>query len=134
MAVPFDNLVICPVLIGRTDQVASLDQMIAGARGGQETRRVACIAGEAGIGKSRLIAAAKARAAHSGYAIVQGNCFEPDSVLPYAPLLDLLHTFCATHSAQDVARAMGPNCPELARLLPELGTFLPGTAPMPALE
>jgi len=47
------------------------------------------LTGEAGIGKSRLVAEARRLASELGFTVVQGNGYEQDRALPYAPLLDL---------------------------------------------
>ncbi len=80
MATPFAPSVICPTLIGRAAQLDGLKQLVELARGGNG--RVALIAGEAGIGKSRLVAEVKTMAAQHGMAIVQGHCFEQDRTFP----------------------------------------------------
>src|SRR5437764_14308632 len=85
--------VVCPVLIGRAAYMQALSRCIAEAPG--RRGQVVLVAGEAGIGKSRLVAEAKARAADEGLLVLQGHCFEPDRVLPYAPLLDLLRALMA---------------------------------------
>jgi predicted ATPase len=95
---------------------------------------VVLIAGEAGIGKSRLAAEGRGRAAARGMGILQGNCHERDSALPYAPLLDLLHGFIVSHSPDELARYLGPTAFELAKLLPELVTRVPDLAPSPPVE
>jgi MoxR-like ATPase len=55
----FDNSVICPVFIGRENDLRLLDRLILQAKRGNG--QIALISGEAGIGKSRLIKEAKAR-------------------------------------------------------------------------
>jgi predicted ATPase len=72
------------------------------------------VCGEAGIGKSRLIAEAKAEASAPGFLLLQGSCFQVDSSYPYAPLLDLLRA-----SAVPTPEAPDPIILEFARLLPE---------------
>jgi DNA-binding CsgD family transcriptional regulator/Flp pilus assembly protein TadD len=76
------------VLIGRDPQVAVLARFLEQARSGQG--QIALISGEAGIGKSRLVAETRKLADQQGFTILQGNCFERDRALPYAPLIDLL--------------------------------------------
>src|SRR5258705_5535897 len=95
MIAPFEISVICPVLIGRTPQLDLLDRSIAEALSGHG--QTVLIAGEAGIGKSRLTAEAGARfRAHQirstqrAARILTGRCFEPDRLLAYALLLDVL--------------------------------------------
>ncbi len=131
-AAPFDKSVISPVLIGRASAVESLDRALDSARNGKG--QAVTVAGEAGIGKSRLVAEMKVRVAQLDFVILQGNCFEPDRVLPYAPLLDLLRAFCAARSTEEIARESGPAAPELVKLLPELATLLPDLVPTTSLE
>src|SRR5689334_11825972 len=98
-----DNSVICPVLIGRENDLQLLDRLILQSKGG--SGQTALISGEAGIGKSRLVREAKMRAPQ-GTLILEGHCFQTESALPYAPLLDLVRNFLATHSSAEIARAV----------------------------
>lgn len=132
MQVPLDKSVISPVLIGRSDVLGSLDRLLAQVRSGHG--EIALISGEAGIGKSRLVAEAKSRADALDWLILQGNCYEDDTALPYAPLLDLLHAFCSVHTADELSRYLGATASDLVKLLPELGTSLPDLVPASTLE
>jgi hypothetical protein len=139
MTAPFEISVICPVLIGRTSQLDLLDRVIAEAFSGHG--QTVLIAGEAGIGKSRLTAEASARfRAHQAAAgqlearILRGRCFEPDRVLPYAPLLDVLRADLATRSPAEIAMLFGPASATLTRLLPEFAELLPSSTPHPPIE
>jgi DNA-binding CsgD family transcriptional regulator/Flp pilus assembly protein TadD len=129
---PFDHSVVCPILIGHATHIESLQRTIDAARGGQG--RTIILAGEAGVGKTRLVAETKTRAAQSGFRLLQGSCFEPDRALPYAPLLDALRIFIAAGPADEIARDFGPSAPELVKLLPELTALLPDLVPAPPLE
>jgi predicted ATPase len=90
--------ILCPILIGRDAQVAVLARLLEQARGttGRSHGQIALISGEAratfGRGKSRLMAETRKLAIAQGLHCRQSNCFEPDRVLPYAPLIDLLRT------------------------------------------
>ncbi len=55
-----DKSILCPILIGRAPMVGVLERALEAARTG--LGGVLLIAGEAGIGKSRLTAELKARA------------------------------------------------------------------------
>jgi len=132
MAAPFETSVICPILVGRAPQLEALSHLIVQAH--NSPGQTALIAGEAGVGKSRLVVEANALAARQGFAVLRGRCFEPDRVLPYAPLIDLLRTFLASSSPEQIAEALGPTAPELVKPLPELANVLPGLAPSPAME
>src|SRR5258708_34398747 len=114
----------CPVFIGRASERDALFRLIDRTRSGQGS--VALVCGEAGIGKSRLIAEAKAEASALGFLLLQGSCFQVDSSYPYAPLLDLLRV-----SAVPTPDAPDPIVLEFARLLPELASDLSGPLPTP---
>lgn len=124
--------ILCPILIGRDAQLVALTRLLDQARGGQG--QVALISGEAGIGKSRLVAEVKQVAAGQGCSILQGNCFEPDRALPYAPLLDLLRGFCATEHLGALVAAFQPYPFILVKLLPELATLVSAPSAAPPLD
>ena len=117
----FDNSVICPVFIGRENDLQLLDRLLMQSRG--RSGQIALISGEAGIGKSRLVREAKVRAPE-GTVILEGHCFQTESALPYAPLPDLFRNFFATHSSTEIVRAMESSAPQLVKLFPELTIHL----------
>ena len=126
--------VICPVLIGRTAITDTLDQLFVKIRNDGDSSQVVLLAGEAGVGKSRLVAEMKSRLARQGWGILQGYCFETDRALPYAPILDLLRSFCIVYSESEINHAFGSSAPELVKLLPEIRRFFPELTPSPLLE
>src|SRR5438067_10510673 len=103
----------CPVFIGRALERDALHQLIDRTRSGQG--QVALVCGEAGIGKTRLVAEAKAYAAAQDFLLFQGSCFQMDSSYPYAPLFDVLRSSAAP---TPLAADPGPIVLEFARLLP----------------
>ena len=122
----FSAPVICPVLIGRVPERDALSRLIDRTRSGQG--QVALVCGEAGIGKSRLVAEAKAYAEAQDFLLLQGNCFQMDSSYPYAPLLDLLR---ASAAPTPLGAGPDPIVLEFALLLPELAPSLAGPLPAP---
>src|SRR5687768_15586448 len=112
----FDKSVVCPVLIGREYDLLLLEGLMTQAQAGRG--QIALISGEAGIGKSRLVRETKARAPH-GTLILEGYCFQRESVLPYAPLLDLFRSYFLTQSREELARTLGATAPHLIKLFPE---------------
>lgn len=132
MTLPLAPTALCPVLIGRAPQLAALDALLA--RACARTGSVALVAGEAGVGKSRLVAQLRTHAAGQGCTVLHGRCFEPDQVLPYAPLADMLQAFVAAHTPAQVQQYAGTAATELVKLLPELAASMPGLAPSPPLD
>jgi predicted ATPase len=97
MAMPFDTSVVCPVFIGRTEALASFERVFEQVR--NEQGQTVLVSGEAGIGKSRFVLEAKARIGHGQVHFLQGNCFEQDRSLPFAPILDVLRTDTSSYDA-----------------------------------
>jgi DNA-binding CsgD family transcriptional regulator len=114
------------VLIGRESDLQRLDRLMSQSQEG--SGQIALVAGEAGIGKSRLVREGKSRAPQ-GTMILEGACFQNESILPYAPLLDLFRNFFETYPPEDLARLMGDSAPQLVKLLPELTRHLPDLTP-----
>jgi len=77
----------CPVLIGREAPLAALRELIDAAGAGRQG--LAVVAGEAGIGKSRLAREARRHAEARGVRVLEGRCFDTDAGTPYV---------CAAHA------------------------------------
>src|SRR6201995_3525600 len=86
MSLPIERQDVPRVLHGRTDEGAHIDGLLADARAGRSGALV--IRGEAAIGKSALIAHAKAQATGMTVLGATGNEFDVD--VSYAGLFDLL--------------------------------------------
>src|SRR5262245_51024562 len=114
MAIPFQQQIVCPIVIGRAPQLDALRQLIDAASGGHG--QAVLISGEAGVGKSRLVAEAKRYAAARDVLLLQGACFPQDSACPYAPLLDLLRARFAGRAPPTIADDVGPFARDLALL------------------
>src|SRR5712692_2181842 len=134
MTVSFTKPVVCPILIGRTPDLEMLQQLTDQAKSGKG--QVALLSGEAGIGKSRLVAELKSSATAQGFQLLQGNCFPTDLSCPYAPLLDLLRSVFITSSTTKIASDVGPIAREFAPLLPDVVQMLPDLTvlPLPSLD
>jgi DNA-binding CsgD family transcriptional regulator len=124
----FGTPIICPVLIGRATDLATLHLLIDQAKDGRG--HVALISGEAGIGKSRLVSEAKTYAATHNFLLLQGNCFPTDLSYPYAPLVDLLRSVAASHLATSFASDLAPFVREMHHLLPDVVSVPPDLAPL----
>ena len=118
VTLPFPQPILCPVLIGRVPQLDTLRQLIDAVTSGQ--MQAVHIAGETGVGKSRLVAEAKAYAVAHGFGVLQGSCFPQDSACPYAPLIDLLRAHFISSPPFAVAAEVAPFTTELSPLIPDL--------------
>jgi len=70
------------------------------------------LAGDAGVGKSRLVAETVERAGAGGYAVLTGRCLDSSASLPYLPFTEVVGQLVASSPEQLTAH------PELSRLLP----------------
>ncbi len=109
---------IMPHLVGRASQLATLQLLVEQAKRGEG--HLVLISGEAGIGKSRLVAEVKTSTTSQGFLLLQGNCFPTDVTYPYAPLLDLLRSLFASRPAAPLATELERLARDLFPLLPEL--------------
>jgi DNA-binding CsgD family transcriptional regulator len=127
MSILHEQPYVSPILAGRADELSALQGWIQRAYAG--AGQVMLISGEAGIGKSRLIGEARAFARERSFTVLQGNCFEPDRTLPFAPFLDLLRQIDLDRLAE--AR---PLMQQLLKLAPELAAQFPDLSPAPVAE
>jgi DNA-binding CsgD family transcriptional regulator/tetratricopeptide (TPR) repeat protein len=109
-----------PTLIGRVEELKALEAAMKRAADAEPT--VVLVGGEAGVGKTRLIAELASRHATDGTRVLIGGCLPVgDGALPYAPIVEALRTLLAEVGVGAVRELVGPAWPELARLLPALG-------------
>ena len=97
-------------LIGRRAEMKALGAALDRAADGRPTGLL--MAGDAGVGKSRLVAETMERAASAGYAVLTGRCLDSSAALPYLPFTEIVGQLVAAAPEQLAAH------PELQRLLP----------------
>jgi predicted ATPase/DNA-binding CsgD family transcriptional regulator len=108
-----------PRFVGRVGELRRLEEGIAAAAAGRPA--AFAIGGEAGVGKTRLVAALSERAAATGAIVAIGGCIDvEDGRLPFGPFVQALrsHVGALDRAARD--ELVSPSADELARLLPEL--------------
>ncbi|HEY2957745.1 MAG TPA: AAA family ATPase [Actinomycetota bacterium] len=110
-----------PRFVGRGEQLAWLDRALADAG-----PRTLLLGGEAGIGKTRLLAEFAGRARAAGARVLVGSCLHVgEGTLPFAPVTQALRQLARQLDPSALEAAAGPFRPELARLLPDLGPAEP---------
>ena len=109
-------------LVGRVGAFSHLAARYQQARQGQP--QAVLVAGEAGIGKTRLVNEFASWARAQGAEVLSGHAFEAGGRLPYQPLVEALRTRLEEENApEDLLE--DPWLAELARLLPELRVRYP---------
>jgi len=109
-----------PTFVGRVEELQVLDAARRRAADGEPA--VVLVGGEAGVGKTRLVAELSSRCVADGTRVLVGGCVPVgDGALPYAPIVEMLRALLADLGADAVRELVGPSWQELARLLPALG-------------
>jgi DNA-binding CsgD family transcriptional regulator len=100
-------------LVGRDAELARFRNVLDDAANGRSV--AALVGGDAGVGKSRLVAEVMSIAADRGFTVLCGQCAEIGDSVPYLPFADALRSPSPELEAAVKAR------PVLARLLPDGG-------------
>ena len=100
----------CPLLVGRDDLLELADRRLEEAIAGRG--QFLLLAGEAGIGKTRLLAAIQSKAEARGFAAVAGAVAPQDSDVPAASILDLARSMIRLPAFADLGRQLLELCAE----------------------
>ena len=111
-------------LVGRTRELAFLGERWREAAAG--SRQLVLLAGDAGIGKTRLSAELARRARDDGAIVMYGR-FDEEAIAPYQPVVEMVRGWSSGASLEPLRERLGPRAAELAILLPELGPVPAGT-------
>ena len=109
---------LCPVLVGRGVQLEALEDALLTANRGEG--QVVVLAGEAGMGKTRLAEELQAVARRAGTVVMEGSCSEAELALPYLPFLEAVGNYLAVADLDAVRDRLGPFRRELAQLFPQV--------------
>ena len=114
--------------VGRSTELRRLKAAWADTRAGR--RRTMLVAGEAGIGKTRLATELASQAERDGSVVLAGRCDQHLGV-PYLPLREAVGRHLASYPSERLRGLLGPRAAELVRFWPELAWRLP-TLPAPS--
>ena len=120
-------------LVGRA---AEWSAVLAAYDGIHAAGHVVVLAGEAGIGKTRLAEefAAYARA-ERGATVIAARCYDGEASLAYAPLVAALRAaFAQVEVARRLSEVPDAWIAEVARLVPEIERLRPGVPAAPPLD
>ena len=110
--------------VGRDEPLEHLTALWRKASSSDGHAHVVLVAGEPGIGKTRLAAQLARQVHHDGATVLLGRC-EEELGVPYQPLVEALR-FAIDHvEASSLSRVLGRYRGELVRLLPEIAARVP---------
>jgi DNA-binding CsgD family transcriptional regulator len=116
-------------LVGRAEEIDRLADLVGLGRapGG-----AVVLGGDAGVGKSRLLAELRDRVQHGGWRVLVGHCLDfGDSALPYLPFSEAFGRLANDEPA--TAKNLVETSPAIGRLLPSR-RLLADTADKPATD
>ena len=91
-------------MVGRADELARLLTHVDRAKGGRSS--AVLLAGDAGVGKTRLLDELATAAARRGVRVLTGHCVDLGDVgLPYLPFVDLLRPVAAEAGSAATGRS-----------------------------
>ena len=113
-----------PTFVGRESELRQIGEVLGDAFRGRSG--LILLAGEAGVGKTRLVEEVVRQARDLGGIALVGACVVGGSALPFAPLAEALRMLAIDRSPNEAGKPPGPTDIELTGLLPDAGH--PGTA------
>lgn len=86
------------------------------------------IAGDPGIGKTRLAHEAAKEAMRRGMRVLWGRCWGGEGTPSFWPWTQIVRNYARDVSRDDCAAAMAPGAPDIVRVIPEIRDLLPLSA------
>jgi DNA-binding NarL/FixJ family response regulator len=116
-----DQPVLCPILVGRDEPLRKLDHLLHATVG----PRTVLLSGEAGIGKTRLLAELAHHAHASTHLVARAAAYESGRNTPFGLVFDLLRNLLSGPSREMLLHALAPFVDDLVLLIPALVGYVP---------
>jgi tetratricopeptide (TPR) repeat protein len=120
------------VFVGRERELEMLRTALEGALSGQG--KVSLLAGEPGIGKTRLAEELATYAALRGCRVLWGRCHEWEGAPAYWPWVQALRAYVHDRDPQQLRTELGAGAAEIAQVISEIRERLPDLPALPAAE
>jgi tetratricopeptide (TPR) repeat protein len=112
------------VFVGRERELAELSAALQAAIGGRGA--LILLAGEPGIGKTRLADEFTERARETGALVLWGRCWEAGGAPTYWPWVQAVRTYLRQVDPEIVLDQMRAGAAEIAQMIPEVAELFPG--------
>jgi DNA-binding SARP family transcriptional activator len=119
-------------LVGRERELGTLLPILDGALGGGGA--VVLLAGEPGIGKSRLAESLARHAFERGAAVAVGRCWEAGGAPAYWPWVQALGALVHEVEPATLTAQLGRDAAEVAAIVPQVAELVPDASPAEASE
>lgn len=126
------NTPIAMTFVGRTRELDRLHARFAAAQEG--TGGVILLAGEPGIGKTRLLEELADHARERGAVVLWGRCWEGEGAPAFWPWLQVLRAYLRDRDPATIGQQMGSGAADIAQAVPEVRAALPDLPFPPPLD
>jgi len=110
-------------LVGRQRELATFEAYLEAAQEGRGG--IMFVAGEPGIGKTRLLVEIGRLARARGWEVLSGRAYDSEGVPPYLPFVEALRDYVRRCSLDELRAQLGESAPEVARVVAEVPRRLP---------
>jgi predicted ATPase len=121
-----------PVFVGRARELAvlraHLDDALAGCG------RLVLLAGEPGIGKTRLAQEVATQAQERGARVYTGRCYAGEGAPPFWPWVQIVRAYLQACDLDTVRADLGSGAAAIAQVIPDVRERLPQLPAAPPLE
>jgi transcriptional regulator with XRE-family HTH domain len=121
-----------PKLAGRARELALLRAKLDGAQSG--SGGLVLLAGEPGIGKTRLLYELAADAGRRGMQVCWGRCWETEGAPPFWPWIEILRAVLRDPDPQRLRTQLGAGASAISELVPEVRDVLTDLPAAPSLD
>ncbi|MGZ3317420.1 MAG: AAA family ATPase, partial [Isosphaeraceae bacterium] len=118
--------------VGRQEEVTQLRRCLEAAIRGQGS--LVLVAGEPGVGKTRLVSELAIDTADRGLQVLTGRAYETEGMPPYLPFIEALNQRIRGRTREELREDLGETAPHVAKLVPALRQYLPDVREPPALD
>ena len=117
--------------VGRKQEMDDLKAALEQALTGKGSLHL--LAGDPGIGKTRLAQELALYARLRGTKVLLGHCTEAEGSPPYLPFVEVLEAIAGEHSTEMLRERLGEDAPIVAKLLPQIASRLRDLPPPPQI-
>ncbi len=114
-------------MVGRQSEAEQLRQALERASNGQGA--LVTLAGEPGVGKTRLARETISQARERGFLALVGNCYEGEGVRPFSPWVEILDATARVAPKETLRSLLGDEASEIAKIYPGLRRLYPDLPP-----
>jgi tetratricopeptide (TPR) repeat protein len=120
------------LFVGRDAELEVMVRALEEARAGRG--RLLLLAGDPGIGKTRLADELAARASEASATVLWGRCWEAGGAPAFWPWVQAVRSYVRTLDPRALQQQMGAGAPYIARMIPELQEIVGGIEEPPTVD